>query len=106
MYFKYAKEVNGYDSIVRDYGFCLYAINEKELFMADIYIEPDYRNTSKFREMCDEIEKVAKDNGCEIVTAREYPASNNCTNAVMNALKVGFKILSCNDKFIVIGKRI
>jgi len=106
MYFDYLKEKDRKNAIIKDYGFCTYIISGKECFLADIYIKPEFRNQKKGTEILNELIVAAKSEGCEVITAREYPHTDVTSNSMLCALTNGFKIISSNSEFILIAKGI
>lgn len=106
MYFDYIKEREDFDAIVKDYGFVTYKIDGKECFIRDIYVKPEFRGSRKGDELITELTARAKDDYCEIITAREYPWVKASTQSMYCAIRNGFELISSNNEFIIIGKRI
>lgn len=106
MYFKYLKERFGYDSLAKECGFCVYSIIGKECLLVDIFVDTDFRSKGFGSHLLEDLAIVAKEAGCEIITAREYPSAKNTSHSMLCALSNGFEIISSNNEFIIIGKRI
>lgn len=107
MYAKYIKELCGDEIIEADHGFATYRyIDDKTVYLKDIYVEPAHRKSYKASVIADEIVKAAKLKGCTKLLGTVMPSANNSTLSLKALLGYGFKLKSSSDNMIFFEKEI
>jgi GNAT superfamily N-acetyltransferase len=107
MYFEYIKEKMGRDVyIYEDKGFATYEIRDKELYVVDAYVKPEYRRQGVIRKMFEHGIQVAKENGCTHITCAVEPHLNNPEQSMTAFLHIGFKIFRSLEGWIILKKDI
>jgi GNAT superfamily N-acetyltransferase len=64
MWKDYIKERENLDTYENEKGFLTYEINHGVCFMSDIYVKPEYRNTSAAFKLYMAVKNIAIDEGC------------------------------------------
>lgn len=106
MFKEYLKERENKEVIENEYGFLVYKIFDKECFLADFYIKPAFRKTFVVGDFVSQLEVIAKDNGCECITAQIQIADKGHKVTLSAAFKLGFNIVSSNNNAIIIMKEV
>lgn len=109
MYKEYMKEEYGREVIESDRGFCTYFYNEsaKELFVSDIYIKPEFRNTIESKKFMSEVVRIAQNLGCDKLTgivSLGVKSSERVSKLMRCYLSLGFLIERATNDQIVIRK--
>jgi len=107
LYGEYLKE-RSHDSIVEDeYGFATYRfVDEKTVYIIDIYVKPDHRKEGLAASYADDIAKVAKERGCTHMMGSIVPSMKGSHTSLLVLLAYGMKLDSCANDFIVMKKEI
>jgi ribosomal protein S18 acetylase RimI-like enzyme len=90
----------GSSFINHDNGFLEYIIKEKECFICELYIEPEYRETGVGSMLADKLLKIAQGYECEVITCRTDLDQLVPEAAVKAILAYGFKISGAADNKI------
>lgn len=102
LYADYIKEHRNDQCIESDKGFCTYRyINDKQVYIVDIYVAPAYRNSKEASNMADLVVKEAKDKGCTQLLGTVVPSANNSTGSLKFLLGYGMSLDSSTDNLIV-----
>jgi ribosomal protein S18 acetylase RimI-like enzyme len=82
MWADYIKEREGKES--REYldGFITYKIFFPECYIIDIYVKPECRGTHVATEMADDITRLAKEQGCTILTGSVSEGANGYQSSI------------------------
>jgi len=104
LYSKYIKEREGKEIIESGIGFMTYKIKGDECYVADVYIEPEFRKSGIASEMCSKIEKIARERGCKFLTGTVTPSLEGANVSLISQLNYGFKLHSCINDFIILKK--
>lgn len=106
LYEKYIKERENKTYVGSDHYFFTYNIENGELYLANIYLDPDYRGTSLVAEIDAELVRIAKENDCRIITANIWLWDQGFHRTLKCSFKLGFKIISAQNNGVVIAKEI
>jgi ribosomal protein S18 acetylase RimI-like enzyme len=108
IYGDYIKELRGDEIIENRQGFVTYRfINDgKTVYVIDVYIKPEFRNTGAMRAMADEVVKHAKERGCVELWGTVVPYLRNSTISVKALLGYGLSLHSSAADMIVFRKDI
>lgn len=106
LYAKYIQEREGKEIIESGIGFMSFKIQGEECYIADVYIEPEFRKSGIATELCDKIAKVAKERGCKYLSGTVTPSLKGATVSLISQLNYGFKLHSCVDDFIILKKEL
>lgn len=106
MYFDYAKERLGQETIANEYGFIMYQITGKDCFIHDLYIKPEYRRENHATELADQVEYIARKADCTKIWGQVVVGSGGDSVALMSHLSWGLKLQSANGNCIVTVKEI
>jgi len=106
LYARYAKARMDYDILENEKGFVFYRIAREECYIAEMFIDIEHRGTGEFRRLIDQIERAAKEHGCECLSANIHIKDRNHRTALMSALHVGFHIVSADQGILTIIKQL
>lgn len=108
MYAKYLTEKSDDLILETDKGFATYRyINGgKSVYIIDIYVLPDYRQSQEASTMADNVVALAKEKGCTELIGSVIPSSKGSTTSLKVLLGYGMKLQSSSDNFIVFSKEI
>lgn len=106
LYGKYVKEREGKGIVESAQGFMTYKIQGEECYIADVFIDSDFRETGVAAEFTEQITKKAKEKGCKFLTGTVTPSLEGATVSLAYQLKRGFKLHSSHEDFIILKKEI
>jgi ribosomal protein S18 acetylase RimI-like enzyme len=106
LYADYVKEREGYCTIHDENGFMTYFIQKNECYIRDVYVKPELRQSKVGFKYFEEVCKLAKENGCTIVTGSVRPSANGSTDSLKVMLSVGFKLMSSTNDAIFFVKEL
>lgn len=107
LYSKYISERKGLSSIWRPNGFVFFkVIAGQECFIDEFFVEESDRKGGIGREMLVEIERIAAEAMCPIVTANIHLKDPGCNSTLMAAMTCGFKVVASADFVILISKKL
>lgn len=106
LFAKYFEEKLNCKTIENDFGFVVYQIFEDEFFVRDYYIVPEQRCTKAHGYFFSEIDRIARDNKCTIVSASVDIKSNDPETPLIFNLKNGFKIHSLSGNRILLTREL
>jgi len=102
----YHKERLLRDTIEKDYGFLSYAIRGRELYISDLYIKPDVRQSKLGSELVDEAFKVADKEDCAFVSCIVVLDTIDPDLSLLSALRYGFKLHRAENNIITLRKEV
>lgn len=103
---KYLEERENISYIEEEHGFATYKIIGQDVYLQDIWVEKDFRQTKLASEMADKIVKIAKQKQCKRLIGSVVPSANNSTTSLKVLLGYGFKLFKSQDNFILFEKLI
>lgn len=106
LYGKYVKERENKNILEREHGFATYSFAKDHVYIEDIYVTPEHRKSSLASEMADEIAKIAKSQGINVMLGSVCPQTNNATTSIRVLLAYGFSLLHSSEDMIYFKKEI
>lgn len=85
-------------------GWASYKISGDECYIVHCYLAPDFRGKTMMSELCQNIEKVAKDKGCKYMTGTVDLSSKNPERSMRMMITDGYKLHSAQNNVIVLIK--
>lgn len=105
LYAQYIKEHRNDECIESDKGFCTYRyLNSNQVYIVDIFILPEYRNSKEASDMADLVVKQAKEKGCKELLGTVVPSAKNSTDSLKVLLGYGMYLDSCTNDLICFKK--
>jgi predicted GNAT family acetyltransferase len=107
LYADYVRERTTDSVLETEFGFAVYRyLNEKQVYIVDIYIKPDLRKAGKARVIADLICKEAKNKGCVDVIGTVVPSMKNSTESIKVLLGYGMRLEASSNDLIMFKKEI
>lgn len=107
MYGDYIKEKTQDLILETSTGFATYRyVDEKTVYIMDLYVLPEWRNTKVASHLADEIAEEAKKKGCSKMLGSVVPSNKNSTASVKVLIAYGMNLKSSSNDFIVFEKEI
>jgi len=108
MYGDYIREHRGDEIVENEKGFATYRfLNEgKTVYIVDIYVHPDFRNSKAASSLADTIVEAAKLQGCVELLGTVVPSAKNSTASLKVLLGYGMSLHSSSNDLIVFRKDI
>ncbi len=106
MYKDYLEERTDKRMLETEHGFAIYSFTQDSVYIEDIYVQPDFRQSSAASEMADTIAEVAKQRGIRVMLGSVVPTTKGSTTSLKVLLAYGFKLDSSANNFIVMKKEI
>lgn len=106
LYSDYVKERLGADILEDESGFIVYSIKENECFIQDMHIRHVVRNQGYGKALVEQLEEIAKNNKCDVITANVHLWDAGCNNTIAAAIKTGFTLGRAENNVILIIKKI
>jgi len=104
LYREYLKEYTDKEVIETEKGFATYSFTNDSVYIQDIYVSPNFRQSSAASEMADGIALLAKERGIKTMLGSVIPTGNNSTTSLKVLLAYGFRLDSCTNNFILFKK--
>ena len=105
LYSQYISERSNEGIIESDRGFATFRrVDEKTMYIIDIYVMPEHRKLSNAKKMADFIAEGAKRDGCTRLLGSVVPSTNNATDSIKVLLAYGMSLVSSSDDLIIFGK--
>ena len=105
LYSQYISERSNEGVIESDRGFATFKrVDEKTMYIIDIYVVPEHRKFSNAKKMADFIAECAKRDGCTRLLGSVVPSTNNATDSIKVLIAYGMSLLSSSDDLIMFGK--
>ena len=106
LYKDYIKERENRECIESEDGFITYKFFGTECYIIDLYVIPSKRKSSIASQMADQVERIAKDRGCKVLTGSVCPSTNNSTQSIQVLISYGFKLIKSEHDLICFAKEI
>lgn len=107
LYSQYVAERSNKSVVETEKGFATYLFtNDNKVYIEDIYVVPEHRNSNEASQMADHIIALAKDRGCTKVLGSVVPTATNSTDSLKVLLAYGMKLDSATNDFILFSKDI
>jgi GNAT superfamily N-acetyltransferase len=106
MYFDYLKEMQGVETLTKEHGFVTYQIQNKECFIKDWYVKPEYRGKVLAMRMIKEVEKLALEKCCDAITANVDIGTSRTDENTLILIRYGCKIMTASKYSIFFMKRL
>lgn len=104
-YAKYLKERTDDKIIETEQGFCTYRyLNEKQVYIIDIYILPEFRQRWHATSMANVVCHEAKAKGCSEVIGTVVPSCKNANESIKALIAYGMSVISSSNNLIVFKK--
>lgn len=107
LYAKYVHEKTSKLIVETDQAFATYLFtDETTVYIEDIYVVPEARNTDVASIIADSIVAIAKEKGCTKLLGSVVPSNKGSTASMKVLLAYGMRLKSCNNDFIIFEKEI
>lgn len=107
LYANYLREKTSDQIIENETGFITYRkIDEKTMYILDVYVLPDFRQTGAAKAMADIVVEAAQKMGCTKLLGSIVPSNKNSTDSLKVLLAYGMSLESSALDFIVFSKGI
>jgi GNAT superfamily N-acetyltransferase len=107
LYANYLRERTHDEIIETDTGFATYRfLNEKQVYIVDIFVLPEHRKLNDASAMADSICKLAKERGCNELVGSVVPSTKNSTTSLKVLLGYGMRLDSAANDLIVFKKEL
>jgi ribosomal protein S18 acetylase RimI-like enzyme len=106
-YAKYLLEKTTDEIIETHFGFVTFRfLNPNQVYIIDIYVEPELRSEGLASSLADQVVKTAKERGCKEVLGTVTPSMKNSTQSIRVLLGYGMHLDSATNNLIVFKKEI
>lgn len=106
IYSDYIKTLQGKDVIESEKGFATYSTLQDGLYIENIYVVPDFRESGIASQMADEIAAIAKKQGYKCIYGSVCPKHNGSTESLKVLLAYGFCLYSSTNELILLRKEV
>lgn len=106
LYSDYILERENRECIEDPEGFVTFKVFGKECYIQDIYIVPLKRRSNKATELATQVEVIAKERGCTIITGSVCPSAKNSTDSIKVLIAYGFKLMKSEPDLIWFAKEV
>lgn len=111
MFADYFLEEYGYETLIKDCGFCTYYINgnSSELFITNFYIKPEFRKSYEGKKMFSEIKEIAREKKLNFVTAlvsSGVKPPERVTKILKCYLSLGFNVYETKNNQTILGMEV
>ena len=107
LYGDYIKEHRGDEIVETADGFATYRfLNDKQVYIVDIYVKPEARQTSAASDMADTIVLAAKLRGCTELLGTVVPSAQGSTISLKVLLGYKMTLQSSSNDLIIFKKDI
>lgn len=107
LYSEYLKEKTDDEILELEAGFATYRfLNEKQVYIVDIYVREYARKTRIASAMADSIVKIAKKRGCTELIGTVVPSMKNSTDSLKVLLGYGMSLKGIEGNMVLFGKDI
>lgn len=106
LYQAYIRERQGLESLWREHGFIIYRITGSECFLVDMFIEKSERRSGRGRLLLEELEKIAIDTKCNVITANIHLSDPNANKTLLASMACGFALEACGNNVLLIAKKL
>lgn len=106
LYSDYIKEREGSHVVEDDKGFATYKLLENEVYIVDVYVKPEFRQTKIASSYADKVTEIARSLGYKKLTGSVVPSAPGGTRNVKSMIAYGYEIEYCTVNFIKFCKEI
>lgn len=106
LYAEYVKEREGFETVEAVQGFATYKIFDKECYIRDLYVIPQYRKTQLASSIANIIAAIAKTKGCTILTGSVAKLDPNKEQNIEVLKRYGMKQFNENEEIYMFSKEI
>ena len=107
LYSNYLLEKTNDHIIETEKGFATYRfVDEKTVYIIDLYILPDFRRSHAASLIADNIVSVARGRGCTKLLGSVVPSNKNSSSSLKVLLAYGMSLESSSNDFILFKKDI
>lgn len=107
LYAQYIAERTNDGILEFGHGFITFRyLNDKQVYIIDIYVEPEYRKNGLASKYADVVCKYAKEKGITEVIGTVVPSMKTATESVKVLIAYGMKVCSASTDLIVFKKDI
>jgi GNAT superfamily N-acetyltransferase len=106
LFSQFAKEYHKREVLEYEHGFASYEILGDSCYVADIFVEKEWRREGVATELLCEIEAIAKEKNCNWLLGSVIPSYQGSSDSMHAALWYGFKIQKSHENFIWLIKEI
>lgn len=107
LYANYIRERTNDEIIETDTGFATYRfLNEKQVYLVDIFILPEHRKLGDASAISDSICRLAKERGCTELLGSVVPSTKGSTESLKVLLAYGMRLDSAANDLIIFKKDI
>lgn len=108
LYAQYLRERTSDEIIESERGFASYRfLNEgKSVYIVDIFVVPDYRQTGEASALADKVVAIAKERGCTELLGTVVPSTKGSSTSLAVLLGYGMTLASAEHDLIVFKKDI
>lgn len=104
MWKSYLKEREGSEVLEFEHGFAVVRELVDCLYLQDIYVKPEHRNSGYGRKILAVVEDAAKDMGFKYVLGSCSPKAEGSTASLQAILACGFELSDCEKDIIYLRK--
>lgn len=97
LYAEYIKEREGMSLYFIDHGFISYLLADNYLYIADMYVKPDYRRKGVGQELLNHVTDIAKKDKKKYILAQVDTSTNGFNASIDGMLKNNFEFYSSNE---------
>lgn len=94
LYAQYVEEREGASVYESERGFLVYQILGPEVYVKDLYVRPDFRNSGEAADMANQVAALAKAQGCLRMSGSVCPRAKGATDSLKVLLAYGMKLHS------------
>ena len=106
LYAEYIQERLGKHIIESDKGFATYTFLQDGVYIEDIFVHKDHRQTKEASRMADQIAEIAKEKGFKKMYGSVKPTANHSTSSLKVLLAYGFRLIESGPDAILLVKEI
>lgn len=107
MYASYLKEHSGDSIIETDFGFVTYRfINDKQVYIIDVYVEPEFRKQDKASDLANMVAEIAKQSGHNQMLGTVVPSLKNSADSMKVLLAYGMTPFAIDGNMVVFRRDI
>jgi predicted GNAT superfamily acetyltransferase len=106
LYAQYIQERLGKHIVESDKGFATYYFINEGVYIEDLYVVPEARQSGEATRLADEIASIAKQKGYTKMYGSVKPTSKNSTTSLKVLLAYGFELLEAGPDAVILVKGI
>ncbi len=106
MYWDYVRERLDLQVLEKPQGFALWKVVPEGVYLAEVYVKPEFRRQAWGTIMVNEIGNGAQALGHKKMFTSCVPSGKTSDDALRAILAVGFKLVSCEKDIIYLAKDI